>query len=121
MPLTTKDLIDSANPNILPGELQKVKLGSILAGLIPTKNARTSLSSSAAQAHNKTSIILAVFTGGAGLTMIPAGESVDAGEVAVAYSAAGVPTLTFASAVTAYTVQEIVLPTGHGTTLAEVV
>ena len=110
---TIQDQLNIANPNDLPSRFQQVKIGDVLAGLTPSKNERTSLTSGTAQEHDKAATILAVSTGGAGLTMVPDGVAPAAGEVAVAYDAdTGVPTLTFNSAVTAYTTQEMALSAG---------
>lgn len=119
MAQTIKDALDIANVSDLPTRMQQVKIGTLIQGMIPTLNARTGLTSGAAQVHNRAARIMAVSTGGAVRTMVPAGDTPGATTVAVSYDAAGVPTLTFNAAVTAYTVQECVLPTALGTTLAE--
>ena len=121
---TLQSKLNATNVSSLASDLQMLPLGDTLAALaggphtIPTLNARTSLVSGAAQVHDKAAIILAVATDDTLRTIVPAGITPTATNVAIAYNTTtGVPTLTFSGAVTAYTVTEIPLTVATGTDL----
>ncbi len=114
MPTTVQQKLDLANPNDLPSLLQRLRdttnslgFGALIAALRPRNTARSGLTSSATQVHDKASMIFAVQdAAGTNLAMI-SGAAPGAGEVRVEYDATtGVPTFTFAGALTAYIVHE---------------
>lgn len=107
---THLDQINAMNPSVSLSSLQRIRLGTVLRGLVTRTRARTGLTSAAAQVHDVPSAILACYvTAGTPLAVI-AGAAPDAGEVRVEYTD-GIPTFTFAAAVTGYTVVETcVLP-----------
>lgn len=112
---TVKDALNRANPNDLAANLRRLwsdtnstGFGDLLDGFRPRLVARTGLTSAAAHVHNSAALIASVnSTAGTPLAIVH-GDPPDAGEVRIEYDATtGVPTLTFAAAVTAYTVSQI--------------
>lgn len=122
-----QDLLNQANIAYLPGALAKLDgFGDLLAGMIPRWRTFAGLTSAASQVLNKeldgtgdsqAAIVLAVCdAANAPLAMVQTG--VGAGEVGVAYSAEGVPTLTFNGAVTGFQALIMPLPDDLATNLA---
>lgn len=123
---TVQEHLDRCNINNLADVLKKLKLGELIPGLIPRWISKTGLANSATQIHYAADgvtpqpfLVMAVNDGSnTPLAMVAGG--VGAGEVGVASDADGVPTLTFASALTAYKVYGVSLPANWSTILAGV-
>lgn len=116
---TTKEALNLANPTSVPDMLRKVSAGDILAGMVPTANARTGLASNTVQENDIAGAILAVESpAGTNLAIVGPGATPAVGEVAVAYDSNGLATLTFQAAVTAYTALQMTLPAGLGAAMA---
>ena len=121
---TVREVLDHSNISNLADAFKAIKLGELIAGLIPRWISKSGLSSSATQIHYATDgvtkepfIVLAVnLSDNTPLAIVNGG--VGAGEVGIAYDADGVPTFTFASAQTAYKVLGFSLPTNWSTILA---
>lgn len=122
-----QDLLNQANPAYLPSALKTIDgFGDLIAGLIPAWYTYAGLTNQAAHVLNEeldgtgddqAAIILQVAeTGNTPLTIVP--DGVGAGEVQVAYSSEGVPTLTFNAAVTGFKVCMLKLPANLATNLA---
>lgn len=117
---TVQEALDLANPNSIADMFRKVSIGSVLAGLIPRAISRTGLASNTVQVEPEAGEIKSVESpAGTNLIIVGAGATPGVGEVAVAYDANGVATLTFQAAVTAYDVQKTIFPDGLGDALAE--
>lgn len=116
--ISTSEVLDHSNPSSLPEALNVVRIGEIIAGLIPRWVVKSSLASSATQIHVDSTtptakrqpfIVLAVTDAAdAHLDIVAAGAG--AGKVVVAYDTDGVPTFTFSAAVTGYKVLGCPLP-----------
>ncbi len=117
---TIQDGLNDSNLTTIAQHLNLVKFGDLLAtmGSVPTLNTRTALASNAVQVHDTPGTILAVSSGGLGLTIVPDGIAPAAGQVAVAYDANGLGTLTFNAAVTAYKTQERAISTASADAMA---
>lgn len=123
---TVSDALDEANPSNLPDAIREVSLGTLIGGLIPRWRTFAGLTSAAAQVLNseldgsgdsQAAIVLAVCdAANAPLDIVQTG--VGAGEVEIAYSSEGVPTLTFNAAVTGFQALICPLPSGLATALA---
>lgn len=123
---TKADLIDKANANDLPSNLSGLRdddeqgFGYLLRNLIPQEFTRTGFTSSATQIDRATdtgegepgTIQTVESPAGTALRVVGAGVTPGATEVAVAYDSNGVPTLTFAAAVTDWVVTKTRLPVG---------
>lgn len=117
---TVQEQLNLASPTTIADMLRKVSIGDLIAGLVPRAVSRTGLASNTVQVEPEPGEIKSVESpAGTNLTIVGAGATPAAGEVAVAYDANGVATLTFQAAVTAYDVQKTVFPAGLGDTLAE--
>lgn len=114
---TVQATLNTANITSLPSALAKLDgFGDLIAGLIPRWRTFAGLTSAAAQVLNKeldgsgdnqAAIVLAVCdAANAPLSQVQTGVGAD--EVGVAYSSEGVPTLTFAAAVTGF--QALIMP-----------
>lgn len=115
---SVKEALDIANPNNVADNLRAVTLGTLIEGLIPRTEARTGLASSATQVESEAGPIHAVESpAGTNLVIVGSGVTPAAGQVAIAYNAQGIATLTFNAAVTAYTVVKQVLPANLQTVL----
>lgn len=123
---TVQDHLDTSHITYLPSALSKIGLGELIAGLIPRWISYTGLTSSATQVLNsetdgsgddQAAIILAV-NDGSNTPLAVVNGGVGAGEVGVAYSSEGVPTLTFSGAVTAFKVLCCPLPADLATNLS---
>lgn len=110
MAVSNQDALNLARPQILPDLWRQIGLGDLLAGMLPRTVARTGLTSSATQTELTAGAILSVDDGSAGPLAIVTSGSPGAGEVKVEYSSAGIATLTFSGAVTAYSVTKTVIP-----------
>ena len=117
---TVQEQLNLGSPTTLPDMMRKVRIGDVLAGLVPTAQQRTGLTSNATQVEPEAGAISAVESPtGTALTIVGPGVTPGAGKVAIAYDADGVATLTFAAAVTAYDVVKQTLPADLGAILAE--
>ena len=123
---TTREILDHSNPSSLPEALNVVHIGEIIAGMIPRWVVKTGLTNSATQIHVDDTTptakqqpfqVLAVNASDNTPLAIVAG-GVGAGEVGIAYDTDGVPTFTFAAAVTGYKVLGCPLPKKLGERLA---
>ena len=114
---TAADLLEFSNPATLADALRTVKIGEIVAGLIPRTVTLTGLTSAAAQVmvdtdgNNLPGLIASVNTSAPANLLIIHSGAVGAGEVLIEYDADGLATLTFEGAVTAFSVTMIVIPT----------
>jgi hypothetical protein len=122
---TLKDRLNAANPSEFPARMQQVKIGDILAGLVPREIVRTGLTSQATHIEPEPGVILALSDGTDEYLVAPetagtpaAKASLACGVATVAYDVDGVATIVFEAAKTAYTVVKMVLPATHGTDLA---
>ena len=122
---TVQQALDISNPNDIPDMLRKVRLGTILAGmLVPATDADARTVTSNVCVMTTAGIVLAVTATTGGVTgnfsLIAAGQTPATTQVAVSYSAEGIATLTFlgADAVTACKVQKTTITAGLGTILA---
>jgi hypothetical protein len=130
MSLTTQQLIDRANETTQQTGFRQLLdeddhgLGYLLANLVPGFKVRSGLTSSATHVEDNPGTILAVLdaAGTTQLTMLLASGAVaGAGEVAVTYDAAGVPTLVFGDgANTGYQVLKLELPKDFAAALASI-
>jgi hypothetical protein len=121
---TVREILDHCHISSLPDGLKKIKLGELIADLIPRWVSKTGLTDSATQIHyaddgttKQPFIVLAVNLGDNTPLAIVAG-GVGAGEVGVAYDSDGVPTFTFAASQTSYKVNGCPLPKNWSTILA---
>lgn len=122
-----QDLLNESNIAYLPSALKEIGLGDLIAGMIPRWRTFAGLSSNATQVLNteldgtgdsQAAIVLAVCdASNAPLAIVQTG--VGAGEVGVAYSSEGVPTLTFSGAVTGFQALIMPLPADLATNLAK--
>ncbi len=116
---TVQEALNQANPNCLADACRLVKLGDVIAGMIPSTVAETGLTSSDTQTLATAGQVVTVESpAGTALTIVGEGVAPAAGEVAVAYDTDGVATLTFNAAVTEYTVSQTTIPAGLGDVLA---
>lgn len=123
---TTREVLDHSNPSSLPEALNVVRIGEIVAGLIPRWVVKTGLANAATQIHvdettptarRQPFIVLAVtLADDTPLDIVAAGAG--AGKVVVAVDTDGVPTFTFSAAVTGYKVFGCPLPKKLGERLA---
>lgn len=122
-----QDLLNESNIAYLASALKEIGLGDLIAGMIPRWRTFAGLSSNATQVLNteldgtgdsQAAIVLAVCdASNAPLAQVQTG--VGAGEVQVAYSSDGVPTLTFSGAVTGFQALIMPLPAALATNLAK--
>jgi len=122
-----QDLLNESNIAYLASALKEIGLGDLIAGMIPRWRTFAGLSSNATQVLNteldgtgdsQAAIVLAVCdASNAPLAQVQTG--VGAGEVQVAYSSEGVPTLTFSGAVTGFQALIMPLPAALATNLAK--
>lgn len=122
-----QDILNQSNIAYLASGLKEIDFGDLIAGMIPRWRVFSGLTSAAAQVLNteldgtgdsQAAIVLAVAeTGNTPLTIVP--DGLGAGEVQVAYSAEGVPTLTFNAAVTGFKALIMPLPADLATNLAK--
>lgn len=122
-----QDLLNESNIAYLASALKEIGLGDLIAGMIPRWRTFAGLSSNATQVLNteldgtgdsQAAIVLAVCdASNAPLAQVQTG--VGAGEVQVAYSSDGVPTLTFSGAVTGFQALIMPLPADLATNLAK--
>lgn len=122
---TVQEALNIAQANDIPDMLRKISLGTLLAGLlVPATDADARTVTANVCVLNTPGTVIAVTVTAGGVTgnfsPIAAGMTPATKEVAVAYSAEGVATLTFlgADAVTACKVQKTTWPAGLGTILA---
>lgn len=121
---TVQQALDISNPNDIPDMLRKVRLGTILAGmLVPATDTDARTVTSNVCVMTTAGIVLAVTVTAGGVTgnfrPIAAGQTPATTQVAVSYSAEGVATLTFlgADGVTACKVQKTTIAANLGTIL----
>ena len=119
---TVQQALDISNPNDIPDMLRKVRLGTILAGmLVPATDTDARTVTSNVCVMTTAGIVLAVTATTGGVTgnfsLIAAGQTPVTTQVAVSYSAEGIATLTFlgADGVTACKVQNTTISAGLGT------
>ncbi len=121
-----QDALNEANPANIADAFRTVKVGTLLAGLLPRQRVYAGLTNQAAHVLNseldgtgddQPAVILQVNdSADAPLSIITSG-AVGAGECLVEYDSEGVPTLTFAAAVTGFKVLCQLLPLTYGTLL----
>ncbi len=110
--------LNNGEPNALPDAIRQVRLGDVIAGLVPRRIVRTGLTSGTVHIEPEPGAVTAVsLVDGAVLTVIDAGAP-GAGDVLAAYDGDGVATLTFNAAQTGYRVVKQVLPASLATVLA---
>lgn len=124
---TVQDTLTDSNLATIASALREIGLGDLVAGMIPRWRTFAGLTSSATQILNKeldgsgdsqAAVVIAVCdAANAPLALVQTG--VGAGECGVAYSAEGVPTLTFAAAVTGFQALIMPLPDSLATNLAK--
>jgi len=114
--LTRLENINLANITNLPVTLSSLRdgndrgFGTMLKSLgVPASQVFTGLTSSVTQVAPHPGWVFGVIVAGADVPIIYAGSPA-AGEVRVTYDAAGVPTLLFKAAVTAYTLLQAAMP-----------
>jgi len=122
---TVQEALDISNPNDIPDMLRKVRLGTILAGmLVPVTDANARTVTADVCVLTTAGTVLAVTATAGGTTgnfrLVASGMTPATTQVAVSYSAEGIATLTFAAAdaVTACKVQKTTITAGLGSILA---
>jgi hypothetical protein len=116
---TVQEQLNLASPTTIADMLRKVAIGDLIAGMVPTAKSRTGLASSTTHTEPEGGVISAVESpAGTALVIVGAGVTPAVGQVAIAYDAEGVATLTFQAAVTAYDVVATTIPSGLGAILA---
>ncbi len=115
---TVEQSLDQANPNTLPDMLRKVEIGTLVGGMTPVSTTIGPVTTATVHVHTVPGPILTVNVTTTNIPIVAGGTTPAAGEVAIAYSAVGVATLTFGTTRTDYTATQISLPADLSTTLA---